>query len=84
MAVRMHRRASFAGAVFPGACTDAEGPKASRLIVAAPGEEGAIAQRAGQRFIGRQGYFAGSLARASRTAPEPVRTPKIPFSTVTM
>jgi hypothetical protein len=32
--------------------------------------------------VGRQGCFAGSFVRAARTASEPVRTPKMPFSTV--
>src|SRR5262245_24343057 len=55
-----------------------------RLIVAVPGGKGDSRGCTGQCYIGLQGYFAGSLARASRTAPEPVKTPKMPFSTVTM
>lgn len=48
-------------------------------------ESGRRARRAALSvFIGRQRFFAGSFARASRTAPEPVRTPKMPLSTVTM
>src|SRR5262245_44909076 len=55
-----------------------------RLIVAVAGVKGRFARVHRQCDIGLQRYFAGSLARASRTAPDPVKTPKMPFSIVTM
>src|SRR5262245_8095812 len=49
-----------------------------------PAGRGNRAERTGPCYIGRQGHFAGSLARASRTELELVKTPKMPSSTVTM